>query len=540
MSKLILLLISISLFVTSVNALSGLFNDFPQFIIIESTEPGARLYTGLTPVSVANDVNVIALNILADSDWNGLLDGFEGLDLNLTVIVRCIGDVNHVWTSPNNCQDITGFDLGAGAVDETFAVLEPVIPWQDVNVADDITLTNITQITNRAFTNITSRNFSLLSLDDNSSFDDRYLPHSLRSYTGLTPVSVNNDTNVIALNILSDSDWNGTFDGNDSTFFIDWTNSVNRLFSLLTLDDNASFDSRYISGIFEGGSIDVNSNTGHVLVSFDDGNFLDQSNVFTGLFQQFDGRVHMENNPIRFGTNDNVRMLWQTTGNDSFQIGTKLNSVIQSGYISILERADIGDANRSPRGITPDPILRVYSADETNAFDYIEFKHNQTNADINWGTGDLNFVGGNTYTVGDANAQRLCLHDGNCYSEGNLNIESIGITIDGGNISPTIGTKGFLSVPFNARIISVTSLADANGTMIMDIWKVPFSDFPPLDANSITGGRLVRLSNADSNFDNTLTEWDTTINADDVLAFNLDGAISTIQRVTVTLKVIKT
>ena len=224
----------------------GLFENNPQFLIVESVEAGARLYNGISPVSVSNDENAIALNILANSDWNGLLDGFEGLDLNFTVLDRCSGDANSVWTSANNCQDITSFDTGGvGGGDDTFNVLSSVIPWVDANVSDAITLTNITQITNRAFSALSDRNFSLLSLDDNSSFDARYLPHQLRTYIGISPITADSDSNQIGLNVLSTSDWNGTFDGNDSTFFIDWTNSVNRNFSLLSLDDNSSFDGRY-------------------------------------------------------------------------------------------------------------------------------------------------------------------------------------------------------------------------------------------------------------------------------------------------------
>lgn len=276
--KITLLIVIFVLSLNSASGFLGLFDENPQWLILERVEAGARLYTGLTPVSVANDVNVIALNILADSDWNGLLDGFEGTDLNRTVLARCSGDANSVWTSVNNCQDITNFDAAAAGGDDTFSVLSPVIPWVDVNVSDDITLTNITQITNRAFTNITDRNFSLLSLDDNSSFDDRYLPHLLRSYTGISPITADNDNNLLGLNVTPTTDWNGTFDGNDSTFFIDWNNSVNRLFSLLTLDDNSSFDGRYISGLFEGANIDLNSNSGDILIRFDDLNFLDTEN----------------------------------------------------------------------------------------------------------------------------------------------------------------------------------------------------------------------------------------------------------------------
>ena len=68
----------------------------------------------------------------------------------------------------------------------------------------------------------------------------------LRTYDGLAPITVNNDSNQVGLNVTPTTDWNGTFDGNDSTFYIDWNNSVNRLFSLLDLDDNSSFDGRYL------------------------------------------------------------------------------------------------------------------------------------------------------------------------------------------------------------------------------------------------------------------------------------------------------
>lgn len=66
-----------------------------------------------------------------------------------------------------------------------------------------------------------------------------------RTYSGASPVSVDNDQNVIALNVLPNSDWNGTFDGQQGTYYLNWANDNNRLFSLLTLDNNSSFDARY-------------------------------------------------------------------------------------------------------------------------------------------------------------------------------------------------------------------------------------------------------------------------------------------------------
>jgi hypothetical protein len=291
--KLSLFIVAFSLFLVSGNAfLCGLFGcDNPTFLIVDTDlnisdlldvnvnslldnqilvfnsttlqwenqnqagAAGTRTYTGIAPITVDNDNNLLGWNPNTGTDFNGTLDGFEGADLNLTVIDFCFGDANSIRTSANNCQDITSFGIGGvGGGDDTWAVINGAIPWVDANVSDGITLTNITQITNRAFTDLTGKNFSLLFLDDNSSFDARYLPHLLRTYTGISPITADNDNNLLGLNVTPTTDWNGLFDGNDSTFYIDWSNSVNRLFSLLSLDDNSSFDARY-------SQIDTNAET---------------------------------------------------------------------------------------------------------------------------------------------------------------------------------------------------------------------------------------------------------------------------------------
>lgn len=137
-----------------------------------------------------------------------------------------------------------------------------------------------------------------------------------RTYTGLTPVSVNNDTNVIALNILPDSDWNGLFDGNNSTFYIDWTNSVNRLFSLLTLDDNSSFDDRY-------SQIDTNAETA-----------CSAGEVLFG-----DGTCGTAGGPNLLRTYTGISPI--TTDNDTNQIG--LNVLPESDWNGTFDGFDIND-----------------------------------------------------------------------------------------------------------------------------------------------------------------------------------------------------
>lgn len=92
---------------------------------------------------------------------------------------------------------------------------------------------------------------------------------------------------------------------------------------------------------------------------------------------------------IEFGTSTDAKIVWQTQGNDNLQIGTSVGSAAQSGYISIMETADIGNANRSPSGTSANPVFRVYSSDATIATDYIEMSHNQTQGILAVGTGNL-------------------------------------------------------------------------------------------------------------------------------------------------------
>lgn len=92
-----------------------------------------------------------------------------------------------------------------------------------------------------------------------------------------------------------------------------------------------------------------------------------------------------------FGTGaGDVKTGWQNTGNDNFQIAIKTGLASGSGYFSIVELSDLNNANRSPLAISVDPVLRIYSSDETSALDYLEFFHDQVDANIQWGTGNLN------------------------------------------------------------------------------------------------------------------------------------------------------
>ncbi len=94
-----------------------------------------------------------------------------------------------------------------------------------------------------------------------------------------------------------------------------------------------------------------------------------------------------DNVSLGFGTSTDSRIEWTTTGNDNLQIGTRTNNPTYAGYISIMQEADIGNANRSPLTISNNPVLRIYSKDESKAQSFGQFTHDDTALYIDCGTG---------------------------------------------------------------------------------------------------------------------------------------------------------
>ena len=98
-----------------------------------------------------------------------------------------------------------------------------------------------------------------------------------------------------------------------------------------------------------------------------------------------------------FGTGFDSAFAWATEGNDNLQLGLNLGNADYSGFFCLVEKGDLNNANRSPLSVATDPTFRVYSADAGEALDYVEMYHNQDNAIIDWGNGDLYLEGGMVY-----------------------------------------------------------------------------------------------------------------------------------------------
>lgn len=113
---------------------------------------------------------------------------------------------------------------------------------------------------------------------------------------------------------------------------------------------------------------------------------------------------------------------------------------------------------------------------------------------------------------------------------------SINFVLDGGGSQITTGIKGDVVVDFACRVQSVTMLADQTGSIVVDIWKDTYANFPPTDADSITASATPTISSANKSQDTTLTGWNRNISAGDILRFNVDS-VTTIQRLTIALSV---
>jgi hypothetical protein len=123
-------------------------------------------------------------------------------------------------------------------------------------------------------------------------------------------------------------------------------------------------------------------------------------------------------------------------------------------------------------------------------------------------------------------------------SELGLNVDAIEFVIDGGGSTITTGVKGDLEIPFPCTITEWTLLADQSGSIVVNIWKDTYANFPPVVGDKITASAPPTISSAAKGQSSTLTGWTTSVSAGDILRFNVDS-VTAIQRVTLSLRVTK-
>lgn len=113
---------------------------------------------------------------------------------------------------------------------------------------------------------------------------------------------------------------------------------------------------------------------------------------------------------------------------------------------------------------------------------------------------------------------------------------SIVVVLDGGGAAITTGVKCDVEVPFAGTITGWTLTADQTGSIVIDVWKDTYANFPPVVGDTIAGTEKPTLSAVAKNQDLALTTWTTAVAVGDILRFNVDSA-ATVTRVTLALRI---
>lgn len=83
------------------------------------------------------------------------------------------------------------------------------------------------------------------------------------------------------------------------------------------------------------------------------------------------------------------------------------------------------------------------------------------------------------------------------------------------------GIKGHLTIDVTGIIESWTLVSDVPGNLVLDVKKSTYQDYPTF--NSIAGTEKPTLVNQSKNKDDGLSTWNTTLNAGDILRFEVQS-----------------
>jgi hypothetical protein len=141
--------------------------------------------------------------------------------------------------------------------------------------------------------------------------------------------------------------------------------------------------------------------------------------------------------------------------------------------------------------------------------------------------------------VGIGTASEYDFEDLTDYVDNAVEAAGVGVIVDGGGSAIGTGIKGDIVIPFDCEVTEWTLLADQTGSIVVDIWRDSYANFPPVVGDSITASAKPTISSGVKGQSSTLTGWTTALTSGDILRLNVDS-ISTIQRFTIFLKLART
>lgn len=102
---------------------------------------------------------------------------------------------------------------------------------------------------------------------------------------------------------------------------------------------------------------------------------------------------------------------------------------------------------------------------------------------------------------------------------------TITVSIDGGGVAIATGivTGADITIPYNMTITQWILTADQTGSLVVDVWRDSYANFPPTVADTITSTDKPTLASASKNRNTNITAWNTSVTAGDILRFKVDS-----------------
>lgn len=133
------------------------------------------------------------------------------------------------------------------------------------------------------------------------------------------------------------------------------------------------------------------------------------------------------------------------------------------------------------------------------------------------------------------NVYWMCINNGETST---MNKGQVGISINGNGSVISTGVKSYVTIPYSGIITGWELLSTGTGSVVIDVWKDTYANYPPVLSDSICGLDKPTLTSQLKNNNNNLTAWSTTVSEGDIVAFNVESA-SIVTQVTLTLKINK-
>jgi hypothetical protein len=272
-----------------------------------------------------------------------------------------------------------------------------------------------------------------------------------------------------------------------------------------------------VSSLYTNTTGSNNTSIGHQALT---SNISGSNNTALGFKSLFSNTTGSNNTAFGFGAGINV-----TTGTYNILLGPNAGIGLTTGNYNTI----IGGVG-APSGLTSSLILAdglgaiKLSADSANKLWIPTAPSTGTTNDallVRTSTGEIKTVTQSSISNSGATAG------------------SIGITIDGGGVTPSTGQKGgFITIPYSGTITGWDIFGNVSGSCVVDVWKCTYASFPPTIANTITASSKPTLTSSQKNTSSILTGWTTAVTEGDIFAFNLDSA-STLTNINVILKITK-